>query len=87
MTFVTIIGLLASAGTSFSQLPQLFKIIKDKKAEGLSLVMMAILFTGLGLWIWYGILKDDVILIIANSFSMLVNIVLAILTIKYKKDT
>ena len=85
MTFTTIVGLLASVGTSSSMLPQLFKIIKEKKAEAISLGMLLVLFAGLALWIWYGVLQEDVILIIANSFSLLVNIVLAILTIKYKK--
>lgn len=85
MTFTTVVGLLASIGTSVSLLPQLFKIIKEKKAEALSLGMLLVLFAGLSLWIWYGILQKDMILIIANSFSLLVNIILAILTIKYKK--
>lgn len=85
MTFTTVVGLLASIGTSVSLLPQLFKIIKEKKAEALSLGMLLVLFAGLSLWIWYGILQKDLILIIANAFSLLVNIILAILTIKYKK--
>ncbi len=85
MEIVTVIGLLASACTSFAMLPQLFKIIKEKRAEAISLGMLAVLFAGLGLWIWYGILKKDLIIIIANSFSLLVNISLTILAIKYKK--
>lgn len=85
MTFTTVVGLLASIGTSVSLLPQLFKIIKEKKAEAISLGMLLVLFAGLSLWIWYGILQKDLIIIIANAFSLLVNITLSILTIKYKK--
>lgn len=85
MTFTTVVGLLASIGTSVSLLPQLFKIIKEKQAEAISLGMLLVLFAGLSLWIWYGILQKDMILIIANAFSLLINIILAILTIKYKK--
>ncbi|MEO7801594.1 MAG: SemiSWEET transporter [Ginsengibacter sp.] len=85
MTFTTVIGLLASIGTSSSLLPQLFKIIKEKKAEALSIGMLLVLFAGLALWIWYGILQKDMIVIVANAFSLVVNIILLILTIKYKK--
>ncbi len=67
-------------------LPQLIKVIKEKQAEAISLGMLGVLFAGLGFWIWYGILKEDLIIVIANSFSLIVNIALAILSIKYKKE-
>jgi MtN3 and saliva related transmembrane protein len=45
--------------------------LKEKKANDVSLGMLAILFAGLGMWIYYGYLKKDLIIIIANSFSFL----------------
>jgi MtN3 and saliva related transmembrane protein len=85
MSLITIIGVLASTFTAVSLLPQLFKVIKEKEAENVSLGMLAILFAGLGLWVYYGILKDDWIIIISNCFSFLVNLTLVIFAIKYKK--
>jgi len=86
MNLISIIGITASVCTGVSLLPQLIKVIKEKKAENVSLGMLAILFAGLGLWVYYGILKDDWIIIIANSFSFLVNLVLAAFSIKYKHN-
>lgn len=68
-----IIGILAGACTSISLLPQLIKTIKEKKGGDISYVMLVILLVGLGLWIWYGILKEDYPIIITNSISFLLN--------------
>lgn len=86
MSIISLIGVGASVLTSISLLPQLVKIIKEKKAEDVSLGMMLALFGGLGLWVAYGIMKEDYIIIVANSFSFLVNLVLAVFAIKYKKE-
>ena len=84
MTLSTIVGVAASVLTATSLLPQLIKSVKEKKADDVSLGMLAILFGGLGLWIYYGFLKKDLILIIANSFSFIINLTLAGFAIKYK---
>jgi MtN3 and saliva related transmembrane protein len=79
------IGIAAGACTAISMVPQLAKIIKEKKAEQVSLPMIAILISGLAFWIWYGIVKKDMPLIITNSFSLLLNIALIIFSIFYKR--
>lgn len=84
MEFITIIGILASLCTAMSLVPQLVKLLKEKKAENISMVMLSVLFAGLGLWIYYGILKNDWILIISNSFSFVINFILGCFAIKYK---
>jgi MtN3 and saliva related transmembrane protein len=80
-----IIGLGAGICTSLSLLPQLIKLLKEKKAEDLSLFYLIILFVGIGLWIWYGILREDVPIIATNGFSLLLNGIVIVLGIKYKK--
>lgn len=84
MSTTLITGIAASVFTGIYMLPQLYKIIKDKKADDLSYGMLAILFIGLCLWISYGILREDAIIIVANSFSLLVNISITIFAIRYK---
>lgn len=79
------IGLAAGICTSVSLLPQLIKIIKDRKAEAISYFMLAILIIGQSTWIWYGIIKSDLPIILTNSFSVLVNITMVIFTIRYKE--
>lgn len=86
MNIDTIVGITASIATGTSLLPQLMKIIKDKKAESISFLMLGILFVGLAFWIYYGFLKDDWIIILSNSFSIIVNIFIVIFSMKYQKD-
>ena len=87
METVTVIGIIASVFTGISMVPQLLKIVKEKKAKDVSVLMLVILLMGIGGWIYYGFLQKDLIIIISNSFSLLVNTVLILLTIKYKKKT
>lgn len=82
----TIVGIAASIGTSISQLPQLIKLIKHKKAKDVSLVMLGVLIVGVGLWIWYGIIKNDWIIIISNSFALLVDLATFIFGMKYQNS-
>lgn len=79
-----IIGIIAGICTASSLLPQVIKTLKEKKAEEVSLGMLLVLMTGVALWIVYGIEKDDLPIIVTNCFSLLVNIVMVILRIKYK---
>ncbi|HMV11195.1 MAG TPA: SemiSWEET transporter [Cyclobacteriaceae bacterium] len=84
MSFETIVGIGASAFTSTALLPQLIKILREKKANDISLAMLIVLFTGLALWVWYGFIKKDWIIIIANTFAVIINLISGILTIHYK---
>ena len=79
------VGIGAGVLTGISMLPQLFKIIKEKKAENISYFMLFLLLAGLGGWVWYGILKNDYPIIITNGFSFLVNLTIIGFSIKYKE--
>ncbi|MGK2861596.1 MAG: SemiSWEET transporter [Chitinophagaceae bacterium] len=82
---IYLIGIFAGIFTSVSLIPQLFKIIKEKKAEDISYFMLLILLTGLAGWVWYGIVKKDYPIIITNSFSFLVNSATIFFTFRFKK--
>ena len=84
MQMVTIIGLAASVCTGTSMLPQLIKIIKEKKANDISYAMTGILAAGLALWVWYGCLHHDYIIIASNGFSFMLTVLIIIFSIKYK---
>ena len=85
MDIVNATGIVAGVFTASSMLPQLVKIIKEKKVEDVSLWMLIILLSGISLWIIYGFMKKDAPIICTNIFSLLVNIATMILRIKYKK--
>ena len=84
MNWTQIVGLFAGICTSSSLLPQLFKTVKEKKADDISKWMLFVLLTGVATWVVYGILRDDMPIIITNSFSLLLNIIMIVLRIKYK---
>lgn len=81
------IGLIAGILTASSLIPQLVKTIKTKEAEDVASYMFWMLVTGTGLWGYYGVLRDDLPIIITNGFSFSLNIFMLILRKRYaKKD-
>lgn len=85
MDLTQIVGLFAGICTASSLLPQLIKTIKEKKADEISKGMLVVLMTGVATWIVYGFMRDDLPIIITNSFSLLLNIVMLVLRIKYSR--
>jgi MtN3 and saliva related transmembrane protein len=63
------IGLLAAFCTTVSYVPQLMKCWKTGKTDDLSLKTFLILAFGIFLWVIYGILQGDVVIIFANGTS------------------
>ena len=86
MTFENFIGLIAGVITSASMLPQLVKVIREKDAQHLSLSMIYILIIGLSFWVYYGFLKNEIPIILSNSFAVLVNVTLLICYYIYRKE-
>jgi len=86
MNWTQVIGLFAGICTSTSLLPQLIKTIKEKKAEEISKAMLFTLMTGVATWVVYGVLRNDLPIILTNSFSLLLNIILLFFRFKYSRN-
>jgi len=84
-TWIQVVGLAAGVCTAISLLPQLIKIVREKRAEQLSLFYLFTLLVGLGLWIAYGCLRSDLPIILTNIVSAALNISVIILSVKYRK--
>jgi MtN3 and saliva related transmembrane protein len=69
MDTTTLVGFFAAFCTSISYFPQLKKCWQTGKAGDLSLLMFSILTTGVGAWVLCGVLKHDVVIVIANAVS------------------
>lgn len=78
------VGIGAGLFTAVSMVPQLFKIIKEKKAENISYFMLIILLMGIGGWVWYGVLKNDLPIIFTNVFSFVINCLIIFFSVRYK---
>ena len=84
MNTVQVIGIIAGACTSISMLPQLIKTINEKKDGDISYFMLVILLTGIGLWVWYGFLKEDYPIIITNAISFVLNSLIIFFNLYYR---
>jgi MtN3 and saliva related transmembrane protein len=85
MNWTQVVGLFAGICTASSLLPQLIKTIKEKKAEDISKAMLFVLMTGVATWVVYGILRNDMPIIITNAFSLLLNITMIVLRYRYNR--
>lgn len=81
---IEIIGLVAAVFTTSGFLPQVIKTWKTKNVRALSLTMYLVLFTGMFLWLIYGIYKDSLALIAANVFSCGLTLSIIIFILKYR---
>jgi MtN3 and saliva related transmembrane protein len=66
----SLIGTAAAFCTTVSYVPQLKKVWTTGETRDLSLRMLLILAAGLALWIVYGLLRGDVVIIAANVISL-----------------
>ncbi|WP_339697837.1 SemiSWEET transporter [uncultured Marixanthomonas sp.] len=83
MDAVTLLGLFAGICTTSAVVPQLIRAWKTKKVKDVSPIMFAILLLGVGLWVVYGVLKDDLAIIVTNGFSLVLNMSMLYLMLRY----
>ncbi len=79
-----IIGLVAAVLTTTSFIPQVVKTWKTKSAGNLSLTMYIAMFIGIVLWLVYGIHLGSLAMILANSATALLTLVIIIFKLRYK---
>jgi MtN3 and saliva related transmembrane protein len=79
----TVIGGIAAVCTTLSSVPQLKKCWETGSAGDLSLRMLILHSTGVALWIGYGVVRGDWVIIISNSISLL--LLLGILFFKLRE--
>jgi MtN3 and saliva related transmembrane protein len=86
MNGIDILGLFAGACVTISVIPQIIKVWKTKKVKQISLLTFSILTFGIALWVVYGILKNDLPIIITNSISVFLNLIMVYFIICYEKE-
>ncbi|CAI8152151.1 MAG: SemiSWEET transporter [Flavobacteriaceae bacterium] len=79
------VGLLAAALTTYSFLPQVYKTWKTKDVSAFSLTTFTLFFIGIVCWLIYGIYKESLSMILANSITMASSFVILLFIIKYRK--
>ena len=80
---VDVLGYVACLITAFTFLPQVLKTWKTKSAKDVSLAMFLIALTNQIMWLAFGILRDDPVIIITNALMLLMTSLMIILKLKY----
>jgi MtN3 and saliva related transmembrane protein len=86
MNITDVVGLFAGICVTISVIPQILKVWKTKKVRQISLLTFSVLTFGIAIWVVYGILKNDLPIIITNSISLLLNLIMVYFIIYYEKE-
>jgi len=82
-SLTTLVGLLAAVLTTLANVPQVLKAWRTRETQDLSLVMVLTLASGLALWVVYGVMKGDAVLIGANGVALAIALILAALKLRH----
>lgn len=85
MEITFIIGSCAAVATTISFLPQAVKVITTRDTRSISLLMYIIFSLGLGLWLTYGILRNDIPVITANAVTLVFTLIILFYKITERK--
>ena len=79
---ISIVGTIAAVLTTSAMFPQALKIIRSKDVRSISLWMYLANTVGIIMWLTYGLLLNNLIIIIANIVALIPALTILILKIK-----
>ena len=82
--FIKYIGFFAAFCTTFAFLPQAIKVYKTKSTKDISLYMFLIFTTGVLSWLVYGLIINDLPIILANAITLILSFFILIYKLKFK---
>lgn len=82
MDSTTIIGLVSAFLTTGAYVPQAVKTWRTRRTGDLSLSMFSMVFLGTVGWLVYGLLKDDLPIILANTVTLGTSFVILFFKVK-----
>lgn len=80
-----IIGSVAGILVLSSFIPQLLKAYKTKRMSDVSIHLLILIASGMFLWVLYGFIRSDLVIIGTNATGFALNITLLILKLKYDR--
>jgi MtN3 and saliva related transmembrane protein len=78
------LGIVAAIFTSSTFLSQIIKSWRSKSTKDISSWMMFQMSLGIALWLIYGFLKGDIVILTAQAIAAIFTTILLILKIKYR---
>lgn len=83
MQSTEIIGYIAAFLTTTAFIPQAYRSWKTRDLSGISLPMYSLFSAGVASWLIYGVCINSLPIVVANSITLLLAIVVLILKIKH----
>lgn len=77
------LGIVAGFCTTISVVPQIIKTYKTRHTKDLSLGMFCLLALGVGLWCVYGVLINELPVIVANGVTFVLVIYIIIMKLRH----
>ena len=84
MDTTTLLGLVAGFLTTLAFIPQVTKIWKTKSAKDVSLRTYVAFSAGVALWMVYGILKQEIPIILWNAVTLVLTGAIVAMTLKFR---
>lgn len=84
MNFIDVLGYTAGAVTSLTFLPQVIKTWKAKSARDISLMMFIIAGANEVMWIVYGALLDNWVIILTNTVVLTMSLIMIYFKMQYR---
>ena len=81
--YVIYVGFFSGFCTTIAFVPQVYKVWKTKSTKDISLLMFLVFTTGIIGWLIYGILSDNLPIIIANIITFFLASSILIAKIKF----
>ena len=85
MNYALYFGMVAGICTTISFLPQVLKIWKTKSVNDISLLMFLIFTFGVANWLIYGLIIKEIPIILANTLTLILCLLILIGILKFKK--
>ncbi len=78
------VGVSAALLTMSSFIPQIIRAVRTHRMSDVSVYLMPLFIAGFSLWVIYGIMRDDLVIIGSNITGIIFNAILLFLKGKYK---
>ncbi|MDB5752299.1 MAG: hypothetical protein JWP65_2720 [Ramlibacter sp.] len=81
-----LLGYAAATLTTFSFVPQVWRTFHTRDVSGISLRMYSIFTAGVALWLAYGIVLEEMPMILANALSLVLACSVLVMRLRFAKN-
>jgi MtN3 and saliva related transmembrane protein len=86
LQWIDYLGLVGAFLSSVTFVPQVYQAWKTKSVGDLSIWMILILLANVSTWLVYGLVKEDLAIIIANSIILVLSLLMLVFKLSFGKQ-